>query len=143
MGVLAAIAKPILTVLRQDAKLAALLGGKPRIYHVWAPEHSPLPYITYQLNDLPDREAEGLASGELLLDLWDYAPTPERAEAAGHRITQLLDGQSVPTGGGMAEAVRIVQIWKGFLETDNASVYRWVSRWTLRYVRQGEKFGGE
>lgn len=143
MGVLASIATPILTALRQDTELATILGAKPRIYHVWAPENSQLPYITYQLSDLPDLEAEGLSTGELLLDLWDYAPTPERAEAAGHRITRLLDGQDIATTGGMAEAVRIAQTSKGFVETDNASVHRWVSRWTLRYVRQGEKFGGE
>lgn len=139
MGVLATIATPILSMLRQDTALAGILEVSPRIYHVWAPENAKLPYLTYQLNDTPDLDAEGLSTGELLLDLWDYAPTPERAEAAGHRITQLLDGQTIATTGGMAEAVRIGQVAKGFAETDNASVHRWLSRWTLRYVRQGEK----
>lgn len=78
----------------------------------------------------------GFLRGDLAIDLWDYAPTPERAEAAGHQITRLLDGQSIATTGGMAEAVRIVKTSSGFMETDNASVHRWMSRWTLRYVRQ-------
>ena len=143
MGAIAAIATQILTMLRNDAELTRILGAKPKIYHVWAPENSPLPYLTYAISDTPDVEADGFSTGELLIDLWDYNPTPERAEAAGHRITQLLDGQDIATTGGMAEAVRIVQTGKGFMETDNSNVHRWMSRWTLRYVRQGEKFGGE
>ncbi|HPD07444.1 MAG TPA: DUF3168 domain-containing protein [Candidatus Bipolaricaulis sp.] len=143
MGVLADITSAILTILRQDTELAKILGAKPRIYHVWAPENAQLPYITYQITDLPDLDADGLSTGDLAIDLWDYAPTPERAEAAGHQITRLLDGQSIATTGGMAEAVRIVKTSSGFMETDNASVHRWMSRWTLRYVRQGEKFGGD
>lgn len=143
MGVLAAIASAIVGLIREDAQLAQILNGRPRVYHVWAPENAALPYITYAVNDTPDLEADGLSSGELLLDVWDHAPTPERAEAAGHRITQLLDGKDIATAEGTAEAVQIAQTAKGFMDTDAASVHRWTSRWTLRYVRQGERFGGE
>lgn len=141
VGTIAGILEALWTRLRGDATLTAILGKPARLYHVWAPPDSPMPYWTYAMTDAPDLEAAGLSSGELLLELWDHDPdslTAVRAEAAGDRVTKLLDGHEFSSSGGEVKAVRVAQLSKGFLETDSDRVHRWVSRWTLRYVRQGE-----
>lgn len=141
MGTLVALLDGIWTRLRGDLELTRILGGQARVYHIWAPPDSPLPYWTYEVDDAPDREAAGFSSGALRLELWDHSPTAVRAEAAGDRATKLLDGHEFSPAGGEVRAVRMAQISKGFLETDSDRVHRWVSRWSLRYVRQGEMLG--
>lgn len=123
-------------ILRQDATLASLAGGTPRVHHIWAPKDAPMPYSTYRVEQRPDNDAPGMASGTLWIDWWTYGASASQGEKLGARTEELLDMVLLDGIAGEAKGIRVQLVASGFMETDDERVHRWESEFALRWVRQ-------
>lgn len=90
------IEAPIITALRADSALAALVStyeGAPAIFSEEAPEKAAEPYITIRVL----RSAEDdlvIQSMTLYVDYWDYQKSRVNTRAAVERIEFVLDDKS-------------------------------------------------
>ncbi|GMU51000.1 MAG: hypothetical protein AMXMBFR33_01460 [Candidatus Xenobia bacterium] len=73
-------------LLTEDEQLIELFGEQVNLYSKMARRNAPMPYIVHVL----ELRGAPLLSGSHKLDIWDYSPNADRAEAISERVKALL-----------------------------------------------------
>lgn len=108
------------SLIRSDARLTALCGGKGKIAPVAFPENVTLPYITYRrakLTETPVKSGRGSATAAVELRVW--SETYESGLEIAERLTGLLDNQrtAAPVRGLVISGIALTDAWENELET--------------------------
>ena len=135
MDTTAALKTAIWTLLTQDDELRQICGGEVRVYNVWAPPDSPMPYFAYRFR-VEGQEPWFIDQATMFIDGWDYAQTAARLSEMRRRIIELLDERYLQLG--EAGAVRVWKRWDEEVPEDTEHIWRFTSRWSFRYVRTAE-----
>lgn len=135
MDTTAALKTAVWTILTQDAEMQKICGGEVRVYNVWAPPDSSMPYFAYRLRT-EGQDPWVIDKATMHIDGWDYYQTQGRLLAMRRRLVELLDRRwlELPEVG----AVRVRCVFAEDVPTDEEYIWRFTSRWTFRYVRTAE-----
>ena len=85
------------TRITTDGTHVTLMGGTPRLYHVWAIPDAEFPYLVHRLELRSPGNHNIEPEGTYLIDLWTYSPNAQSALNIKARIMALLDNYKSTT----------------------------------------------